>query len=1024
MIFCLFQAPSETRIPTFGSRIPKPGKFRFLSNPVRHFQSEEPTFSQTHNVKGATSAKFGSGISQPTIRPSICGSGYPNRKVKLETTQVIITQPCNETVILLKDQNSDDPPETTGETDDVVMENETNVANVKSSNEYDTVILVEKDKNLENVTYDVENEANVTIVTGNEEVTYSKSKSVNETNILNDCSVDDVNVTVVLDSNKVEATFIQNQGLHNTTVIARGITSSDVGQGVVINNTQKGVLKYFGEVKFNAGLWCGVELDNPVGKHDGCVKGVRYFTCRAGCGIMAPMDRVTIASEETKPCDSNFEMITAEENCSSGPYSLIGIETCRTNETYIHEPTEVITNRTIVKNPVADQGLPVNPESVKNRRLTHTIEYHNDEISSSDFVKSAVRADRRSLIIACSTNFNKDNTSETELDLKLSSSRNTSTPLSKERNKRKSADDSSTISTISPLNPEGLEFFGNATKKLATPINSPVETPSFLKQNSFELDESLGILTPDQMKEFTHYNINSKTPSSDDLKSLVASKLSDKTISNSRTPSSENLGSLPNDGFKQPKPLSSVSSEFTVQNSIVARPDSIDLKPVADVFNKPKIVELPSPNIVDQSTMDFSLGLIDEDMLASGTHFSSNLETTTNFDLPLDPINLDGKLEDLKTIPRCDQTPSPEDLPLDPIDTIDTKMDLLEPSSSNPSTDSDVKTDQSSKSTANTKTNSFITSITSITSLDTGYQGDGEMSRPASRGADHSPIAHKPSNPAVVNLHWQRAIVRRQDPMTDSDFFTESDADGHEEAVPRGDRRAQVIDGTLYGANAQAAAAAADIYINNHEEMDSSGIFTDLDTNPRTDDFSDGERNKEPIETIDDKSPSDVSTKTISENSQELREVVDPDATLVNQPAIEECIQDKTISSGEPLKSPTQSIASNPGSRKSPRTRTPLPKEESPNKKIKMPKRNVASKVKTMMETKGVDSVNQENRKPSRKTVNRWDAVMNKISKVEDDKSKMRLSQIKSKVSTGISGGTTSKRTDNVKSEDATKPKM
>jgi hypothetical protein len=42
------------------------------------------------------------------------------------------------------------------------------------------------------------------------------------------------------------------------------------------------------------------------------------------------------------------------------------------------------------------------------------------------------------------------------------------------------------------------------------------------------------------------------------------------------------------------------------------------------------------------------------------------------------------------------------------------------------------------------------------------------------------------------------------DPMTDSDFFTESDADMHDELAAgssRGDRRAQVIDGTLYGAN-------------------------------------------------------------------------------------------------------------------------------------------------------------------------------------------------------------------------------
>ena len=33
-------------------------------------------------------------------------------------------------------------------------------------------------------------------------------------------------------------------------------------------------------MKFEAGLWAGVELDEPVGKHSGSVSGVQYFKCR------------------------------------------------------------------------------------------------------------------------------------------------------------------------------------------------------------------------------------------------------------------------------------------------------------------------------------------------------------------------------------------------------------------------------------------------------------------------------------------------------------------------------------------------------------------------------------------------------------------------------------------------------------------------------------------------------------------------------------------------------------------------
>lgn len=59
--------------------------------------------------------------------------------------------------------------------------------------------------------------------------------------------------------------------------------------------------------------------------------------------------------------------------------------------------------------------------------------------------------------------------------------------------------------------------------------------------------------------------------------------------------------------------------------------------------------------------------------------------------------------------------------------------------------------------------------------------------------------------------------------MTDSDFFTESDVDGHEDIV-RGDRRAQVIDGTLFCAPHDKRCLSFE-----PEEMDSSGIYSDLE---------------------------------------------------------------------------------------------------------------------------------------------------------------------------------------------------
>lgn len=226
--------------------------------------------------------------------------------------------------------------------------------------------------------------------------------------------------------------------------------------------------------------------------------------------------------------------------------------------------------------------------------------------------------------------------------------------------------------------------------------------------------------------------------------------------------------------------------------------------------------------------MEESLGILTPDQMID--FLDTNL---SNAKVEL-PSSLPVKMDTSKC--RVDQTPSPEDLPLDPIEvkTLDTtKIDeadvTLQPSlicdHDGPSqTDSYSKADQMTKSTTSKATNSFITSVTSIASLDNGYHADGEMSRPASRGSE-SPM-RRLHNARQNKLHANEAnapVIRRQDPMTDSDFFTESDAD---DIFHRGDRRAQIIDGHMY--NAQ----GADIFIDEappENDMDSSGIYTDVD---------------------------------------------------------------------------------------------------------------------------------------------------------------------------------------------------
>ncbi|XP_067623668.1 serine-rich adhesin for platelets [Eurosta solidaginis] len=326
--------------------------------------------------------------------------------------------------------------------------------------------------------------------------------------------------------------------------------------------------------------------------------------------------------------------------------------------------------------------------------------------------------------------------------------------------------------------------------------------------------------------------------------------------------------------------------------------------------------------------LDESLGILTPDQMKEFLD-STNTNNTNNLELPF-PHN-EHKM--VMHHMRIDQTPSPEELPLDPVEVKTDVTEILmsqqqqqqqsnifestlhiqqaqqmqqqqhaqreqqyqqqqqqlqsscnstaEPISTNTDTDmcSSKASDAMTKSNVSKISTSFITSVTSVTSLDTGYQGDGEMSRPASRGAcDHSPsngpatrkgghVSRQPSFNQQLQQQ-QMPLVRRQDPMTDSDFFTESDAD---DLLHRGDRRAQVIDGQLYGP----MQATTSVFISEDPEdscMESSGIFTDVEN--RCDDDLAQMRRQDTQDAMLDISPEggegegDDSTETVKSNGK------------------------------------------------------------------------------------------------------------------------------------------------------------
>ncbi|CAH0555618.1 unnamed protein product, partial [Brassicogethes aeneus] len=725
------------------------------------------------------------------------------------------------------------------------------------------------------------------------------------------------------------------------------ITSKHLGCRVKVGDKQ-GVLRFVGAVNFAKGTWCGVELNGEIGKNDGSVNGVRYFECAPRCGLMAPLCKTALLDA----CEKLDE--------DSGPYSMLFLQSHNKAKTEINFTQENNLNETFDKG-VDDlnETFFIGGSDDLNQTvvLSKTVVGNNDtyQLKNSEAENHLKRktfnldikqknSDNQNTFVVNNT-FDVSKAASLEKTFVNRSFENLPNEAKRRKiNNQKNSDnitlDQPTDTTYS--SPSSLDLVNHSTPAKVEPLkfdlrkvrisgitldaNNTEDDKS--KRDSLDFEESLGILTPDQMVEdyINHLKLG-----------FEAQQEKDKTLEHDKTPSPGILEeTLINNATRlSPQDFSFGILEETLINNATRRESSGKyMNKLNESFlkfklpNECKEPDISSPNLVDASVTEYSLGILDEHMLSNMSAAADNM----NLALPLENTTASKDYR----LSRIEQTPSPEDLPLDPTPVVTVQEELL-----------------GSKEDAKSKPlNSFITSITSITSLDTGYQGDGEMSRPASRGADNSPMTRRPL-PKPQN--------HRQDPMTDSDFYTESDADNHEDHHLKGDRKAQVIDGTLYGVDAQ---AAADIYANNRENMDSSGIFTDAEINTRAEELN---------ETFD-VSPSDTSIKTVSENSQKKQENVPKVATTPKQILAKRA--SSTPTSTPSLQSPKSAA-----------------KDNSFLKKHKMPKRDVPSKIKTMLVP------NQSPVPSERKTVKKagkWDAVMDKISKNEQNKN--NLKDVKSKV--------------------------
>lgn len=154
-----------------------------------------------------------------------------------------------------------------------------------------------------------------------------------------------------------------------------------IGERVWVNGNKPGYIQFLGETQFAPGQWAGIVLDEPIGKNDGSVAGVRYFQCEALRGIFTRPSKLSRTEGEANGTQ------TAPPSRAASPTPSVGNVASQTPAT----KSAVSSTPTATKKASPATPATPTPSATAPSNLTRTNSESVSNLSESGSVKKGER---------------------------------------------------------------------------------------------------------------------------------------------------------------------------------------------------------------------------------------------------------------------------------------------------------------------------------------------------------------------------------------------------------------------------------------------------------------------------------------------------------------------------------------------------------------------------------------------------------------------------------------------------------